>query len=154
MTAATIIIYRKEGRERHFWFPVASVREGEILSFSVQWPPAPFVRKKQQQRARQCELSTMSSFRKKSLRRKDVNLQVAVDQRERESIVAEAGRHSERARVSFGGHEGRGKTAPVMRFWLRKRPQLLHFTLSHPPPPPTAFPRHFEADLPPPPPPG
>ena len=97
---------------------------------------------------------TMSSFRKKSLRRKDVNLQVAVDQRERESIVAEAGRHSERARVSFGGHEGRGKTAPVMRFWLRKRPQLLHFTLSHPPPPPTAFPRHFEADLPPPPPPG
>ena len=73
----------------------------------------------------------MSSFRKKSLRRKDVNLQVAVDQRERESIVAEEGtpaggqarREGGRARVSFGGHEGRGKTAPVMRFWLRKRPR-------------------------------
>ena len=56
----------------------------------------------------------------------------------------EAGRRAQRGGESLiRGHEGRGKTAPLMRFWLRKRPpQLLLFTLflflS-------AFPRHFEA---------
>ena len=50
----------------------------------------------------------MSSFRKKSLRRKDVNLQVAVDQRERESIVAEEGRQAGRRAGTARGRAGEG----------------------------------------------
>ena len=84
------IIYRKEGRERRIWFPLASARDrrtekerGREISSFVRWLPAPFARKKAPPTRNDSALGSVNELcllSVKSLRRKDVNLQVAVDQ--------------------------------------------------------------------------